>query len=68
MTDITRTSTWSRSLAEEVISALWAIASILCFGFDFNVAGWLFATKAILDAGSSIYFAYREIPETGGRK
>jgi hypothetical protein len=52
---------WSRSLVEEVISVLWAIAAILCFGFGFNVAGWCFAIKAILDTGTSIFFAVAEL-------
>jgi hypothetical protein len=52
---------WSRSMVEEVIAVLWAMAAILCFGFDFNIAGWGFAIKAAFDTAISIRAAFVEI-------
>lgn len=51
---------WTKSNVEEVIGALWAIASIMCFGFGFPFYGWLCATKAAFDMGASIWFGFRE--------
>ena len=51
---------WSRSTAEEVIAALWAIAAILCFGFDFTFAGWAFAAKALIDGVCAVVFGIKE--------
>lgn len=34
---------------EEIVSALWAICAILCFGFGFVGWGVAFTTKAIID-------------------
>jgi hypothetical protein len=46
---------------EEIISALWAISAVLCFGFGFNGWGWLFAIKAVVDSAISIYKGYKEM-------
>ena len=53
-------SAWSRSTAEEVIAALWAIAAILCFGFNFTFAGWVFAAKALIDGAGAAIFGVKE--------
>ena len=36
----------SKSHKEEIFAMLWAIASILCFGFDFTGWGWAFGIGA----------------------
>jgi hypothetical protein len=46
---------------EEILSALWAISAVLCFGFGFNGWGWAFAIKATLDSAISIYKGYKEV-------
>lgn len=51
---------WTRSTVEEVISALWVIAAVVSFGFNFYVVGWIFAVKATSDMFTSILFSWRE--------
>lgn len=53
-------SAWSRSTAEEVIAALWMIAAILCFGFDFLFVGWVLATKALIDVVGATILSVKE--------
>jgi len=48
----------SRSNTEEIISALWAICSILCFASGFNTWALLFALKAVRDMACSIILAW----------
>lgn len=55
---------WSQSTAEEVIAALWVIAAILCFGFDFAGAGWAFAAKALIDGVCAAIFGVKEALKT----
>lgn len=50
----------TESQLEEIVSALWAVCAILCFGFDHPIAGWVFTVKAVLDHGSSLMIAYDE--------
>lgn len=50
----------SRSIQEEIISALWAICALLAFGFGFTGWGWAFAIKAAADAAWSIGYAVKE--------
>lgn len=57
-------SAWSRSTAEEVIAALWAIAAILCFGFSFTFAGWAFAAKALIDGVCAVILGVKEALKT----
>lgn len=54
-------NTVKRTIQEEIIASLAAICSILCFGFGFKVAGWMFAIKALKDAAISLAFAYKDI-------
>jgi hypothetical protein len=49
------------SRQEEIIAALWAIASILSFGFGYNEFGGALALKAGFDIITTIKCAYREI-------
>jgi hypothetical protein len=51
---------WTRSIVEEVISALWMIAAITSFGFNFDAIGWILAIKATSDMCASIWFWWRE--------
>ncbi len=51
---------WTRSTIEEVIAALWMIASIISFGFNFDAMGWFCAIKAASDMCESIWFGWRE--------
>jgi tryptophanyl-tRNA synthetase len=51
---------WTRSTVEEVISALWMIAAITSFGFNFDAIGWILAIKSISDMCASIWFGWRE--------
>lgn len=51
----------STSHKEELIALLASICAILCFGFGFNVAGWLFFVKAVFDYIFSMLYAIREI-------
>ena len=48
---------------EEILSSLWAISAVLCFGFGFSGWGWAFAIKATLDSAFSIYKGYKEVIE-----
>lgn len=47
-------------MQEELISALWAICAVLCFGFGFNLWGGLFTLKAALDTVCAIRAAVKE--------
>jgi hypothetical protein len=49
------------SRQEEIIAALWIIAAILCFGFNHEVWGWIFAIKGGMDTLSSIWCAFKEV-------
>ena len=51
----------SKSIREELLAVLWAIAAILCFGFGFTTWGWIFGVKAGLDFVVAIYFSIVEV-------
>jgi len=51
---------WTRSTTEEVISALWMIASIISFGFQFDAMGWFCAIKSASDMCASIWLGWNE--------
>jgi len=53
----------TRSIIEELLSAMYALLSILCFANDFTVWGWIFAINAALDVTAAVYFAYIEARE-----
>ncbi|MDE2100945.1 MAG: hypothetical protein KGL39_27105 [Patescibacteria group bacterium] len=53
-------SPWTRSLIEEIISALWFIVSILAYSVGFHVVAVLFAIKAVMDTIISIGLAIKE--------
>lgn len=53
----------SKSIQEEILSALWALASLLAFGFDFPTWGVIFSIKAALDMGCAFKAAIEEIRE-----
>lgn len=50
----------SISRQEELLAVLWAIAAILCFGFNFTTYGWAFAAKSVFDTGCSILYVIKE--------
>ena len=50
--------TFSASKQEELIGAVWIIASVLSFGFGYVVWGWMFAIKGGTDQLTSIYMAF----------
>ena len=49
------------SRQEEIISALWIIAAILCFNGGHPVFGWGLLVKGILDSACAVVFALIEI-------
>lgn len=51
---------WTRSTTEEVIAALWMIASIISFGFQFDAMGWFCAIKSASDMCASIWLGWNE--------
>lgn len=51
----------SFSRQEEIISALWAIASLIAFSSGYNLFGWIFCIKAATDTFCSVYYALSEI-------
>ena len=50
----------SSSYSEQIVCLLTSICAILCFGFGFNVAGWVFFVKAVIDYISSWIDALRD--------
>lgn len=50
----------SKSMQEEILSALYAICAVLCFGFGFLSAGYIFSIKAFFDLSCSIRYGYME--------
>jgi hypothetical protein len=46
-----------KSIEEEIVAALWIIAALLSFGFDFKGWGWVFAIKGVGDVLCSILYA-----------
>lgn len=50
----------SISRQEEILSALWCIAALLAFGFEYETWGWVFAVKATTDTMCAIYFGIKE--------
>lgn len=48
------------SRQEEIISTLWIIASILCFGFGYNLWGKVILGKGLFDFGCSIFYAIKK--------
>ena len=55
----------TKSMQEEILATLGAIAAIICFGFGFTVWGWIFAIKAVSDLGCSFYRAIKELKDEG---
>lgn len=51
----------NKGIQEEIIAALWAIASILCFGFGFNLLGWFLAAMSIFDIGCAFKEVVKEL-------
>ena len=51
----------SHSIQEEILCALWVIASVLSFGLGFKTWGWVFAVKGVFDCMASIGFAIEEV-------
>ena len=54
---------YSRAYEEEKLTALWSMCAILCFGFEFDVAAYLFTIKAIFDFLCANKYAYIEAKE-----
>ena len=53
------------SRQEEIISALWIIASLISFGNDFTTWGWIFAIKGGMDVAISIWYAGKDALRNG---
>jgi hypothetical protein len=51
---------WTRATVEEAIGVLWAIAAVMCFGFGFTGAGWVFAIKSMIDLCIAILVSVQE--------
>ena len=55
----------TKCMQEEILATLGAIAANTCFGFGFNVGGWIFAIKVISDLGCSLYWGIKESKSEG---
>ena len=51
---------WSRSITEELLFLLYSIATILSFGFGFDIVGWIFIIKTGTTLYAAIFFAIKE--------
>lgn len=51
---------WSRSIREEIISALWLIAGLLAWQADIKWLAWLLFAKSAFDSLISCVFAVLE--------
>ena len=48
------------SRQEELLALISSICAILCFGFGFTVAGFVFSVRGLIAFGTSIYFDFSE--------
>lgn len=61
--------TWSRSMSEEALSALYLLAALQAWQVGIRWLAWFLFAKALNDAACSIFAAWaeatRDVPEAG---